>query len=72
MHQPQEPLPCSSPASRPIRESTTPRGGLRRCRQLIQACLREEEWADADREFYLICREELAAFADPPERDRPP
>lgn len=31
----------------------------RRCRRVVQACLREEEWADADREFYLIIREEL-------------
>ena len=31
----------------------------RRCRYLIQACLREEEWGDADREFYLVIREEL-------------
>lgn len=31
----------------------------RRCRSIIQACLREEEWADADREFYKIAREEL-------------
>ena len=33
----------------------------RRCRHVIQACLREEEWGDADREFYRICREELDA-----------
>lgn len=33
----------------------------RRCRHIVQACLREEEWADADREFYRVCREELAA-----------
>ena len=31
----------------------------RRCRHVIQVCLREEEWGDADREFYRICREEL-------------
>jgi hypothetical protein len=31
----------------------------RRCRYVIQGCLREEEWADADGEFYRICREEL-------------
>ena len=31
----------------------------RRCRWLIQSCLREEEWGDADREFYLVVREEL-------------
>jgi hypothetical protein len=34
----------------------------RRCRWLIQACLREEEWGDADREFYLVIREELERF----------
>ena len=34
----------------------------RRCRYLIQACLREEEWLDADREFYLVLREELERF----------
>jgi hypothetical protein len=33
----------------------------RRCRHTIQACLREEEWVDADREFYRIAREELEA-----------
>jgi len=31
----------------------------RRCRHIVQACLREEEWADADREFYKVAREEL-------------
>jgi hypothetical protein len=31
----------------------------RRCRHIVQSCLREEEWADADREFYRVCREEL-------------
>jgi hypothetical protein len=34
----------------------------RRCRFLIQACLREEEWGDADREFYLIICDELERF----------
>ena len=34
----------------------------RRCRYTIQACLREEEWGDADREFYRIAREELEAY----------
>lgn len=36
-----------------------------RCRYIIQACLREEEWADADREFYRICREELEQWKRP-------
>jgi len=31
----------------------------RRCRHIIQACLREEEWPDADQEFYLVAREIL-------------
>lgn len=26
----------------------------RACRRVVQCCLREEEWADADREFYAI------------------
>jgi len=34
----------------------------RRCRHIIQSCLREEEWGDADREFYLIARQELEAL----------
>lgn len=34
----------------------------RRCRFIIQACLREEEWADADLEFYLVIREALERF----------
>jgi hypothetical protein len=33
-----------------------------RCRHVIQVCLREEEWGDADREFYLIARQELEAL----------
>ena len=37
----------------------------RRCRYLIQACLREEEWRDCDREFYLVLREELERFVEP-------
>ena len=35
-----------------------------RCRYLIQACLREEEWRDCDREFYLVLREESSAVAE--------
>jgi hypothetical protein len=34
----------------------------KRCRFLIQVCLREEEWGDADREFYIIICEELQRF----------
>jgi hypothetical protein len=29
------------------------------CRHVIQGCLREEEWPDADREFYAIIEEGL-------------
>jgi hypothetical protein len=36
----------------------------RRCRNVVQACLREEEWGEADREFYRVAREEI-------ERQRP-
>lgn len=43
----------------------------RRCRMIVQACLREEEWAEADREFYKVARDELerwrAATRDAPE-----
>ena len=35
----------------------------RRCRSIIQVVLREEEWADADREFYRVAREELEAMS---------
>ncbi len=34
----------------------------RRCRHIVQACLREEEWGEADREFYVIVRQELEAL----------
>jgi hypothetical protein len=31
----------------------------KKCRSIVQACLREEEWGDADREFYLVIRQGL-------------
>ena len=32
----------------------------RKCRNVVQACLREEEWGDADREFFqIICADPL-------------
>lgn len=31
----------------------------RQCRHIVQACLREEEWQDADREFFAVIREGL-------------
>jgi len=40
----------------------------RRCRWKIQACLREEEWGDADCEFYVIARQEVEALLA--ERDK--
>jgi hypothetical protein len=33
-----------------------------RCRNIVQAVLREEEWVDADREFYRIGRQVLEEF----------
>lgn len=32
------------------------------CRRIIQVCLREEEWIEADREFYRVIREGLEAY----------
>lgn len=32
------------------------------CRHIIQGVLREEEWIDADREFYRVARAELEAL----------
>lgn len=34
----------------------------RRCRFVIQTCLREEEWNDADLEFYRIIRQGLEEY----------
>ncbi len=51
----------SQPADPAIHEAAVRMA--RRCRRLIQACLRQEEWGDADREFYLVIREELERFA---------
>ena len=51
---------ASQPADPAIHEAAV-RMALR-CRHLIQACLREEEWGDADREFYLLIREEQERF----------
>jgi hypothetical protein len=34
----------------------------RACRSIVQACLREEEWGEADREFYLVILEGLEDF----------
>lgn len=53
-------LMTSRPADPRVHETAI--AAARRCRRIIQACLREEEWTDADREFYLIIREELERF----------
>jgi hypothetical protein len=38
----------------------------RQCRRIIQSCLREEEWPEADREFYLVIRQGLEKGIAPP------
>jgi hypothetical protein len=40
----------------------------RRCRHVVQGVLREEEWGDADRELYLVVRDELERFVAARER----
>jgi hypothetical protein len=42
----------------------------RRCRSIIQTCLREEEWNDADAEFYVIARAEVEALLSEPNKRR--
>lgn len=32
----------------------------KQCRSIVQACLREEEWQDADREFYNVIRQGIS------------
>jgi hypothetical protein len=32
------------------------------CRRIVQAVLREEEWIEADREFYTVIREGLEQY----------
>lgn len=34
------------------------------CRRVVQACLREEEWVEADRQFYLVIREGLERYKE--------
>ncbi len=34
----------------------------RQCRNIIQSCLREEEWRDADTEFYRVIRAGLEEY----------
>lgn len=35
----------------------------RRCRWIVQGCLREEEWIDCDEEFFAVILEELRQLA---------
>lgn len=44
----------------------------RRCRHTIQCLLREDEWRDADREFYLVVRDELERLRASQARDLVP
>ena len=44
----------------------------RECRSIVQVCLREEEWADADREFYRITRAGLEELTSSGEEGRGP
>jgi hypothetical protein len=37
-------------------------GMARRCRSVVQACLREEEWRDADQEFRAIIEKGLRSL----------
>lgn len=37
----------------------------RRCRWIVQGCLREEEWRDADIEFYRVVCDELLRLKEP-------
>jgi hypothetical protein len=34
----------------------------RECRHIVQSCLREEEWLDADAEFFAVILKELNKF----------
>ena len=52
---------ASTPADPRIHETAV--RAAQRCRRIVQACLREEEWGEADREFYFVIREELECFA---------
>jgi hypothetical protein len=36
----------------------------RQCREIIQACLREEEWLDAEEEFEKVIRAGLEEFSE--------
>lgn len=49
--------PETSPTHKDIEAMA--RKAARRCRHVIQSCLREEEWRDADNEFYEIIQQAL-------------
>lgn len=42
----------------------------RRCRFVIQSCLREEEWRDCDTEFYAVILEGLKELQDGRDRNQ--
>ena len=52
----------SAPADPKVHEAAI--RTARRCRYVIQAVLREEEWGLADQEFYLIIRAALEQFLE--------
>jgi hypothetical protein len=43
----------------------------RQCRRIVQSCLREEEWADADLEFSTVIRAGLEELVKRPSSIRP-
>ena len=51
-------LPSPAPASSAYIEQLA-RYLAHRCRSIVQCCLREEEWIDADGEFFAIIQEGL-------------
>jgi hypothetical protein len=38
-------------------------GLAQQCRSIVQGCLREEEWQDADHAFYGVIKESLTVWA---------
>ena len=57
-----------------VNQPTTPEVHLlairlaQQCRRIVQACLREEEWIEADRQFYAVIRTGLESLG----REREP
>lgn len=44
----------------------------KQCRNVIQSCLREEEWRDCDLEYYKLIRAGLEEFAASKHRNKTP